>query len=134
MGKYQRWKTAVWSFTQQVTETAEGEDELSLFAEVKAIQLSLDISEQEKWSVFYLSTDPLRVANNLWVWLQQKKQNNWQHRSKHIWTAVLWKDIAAWVENMVVEGCCLDAHVPKGHTIKEQQNNQKVYLAARTVK
>lgn len=76
MGKYQRWKTAVWSFTQQVTETAEGEDELSLFAEVKAIQLSLDISEQEKWSVFYLSTDPLRVANNLWVWLQQKKQNN----------------------------------------------------------
>ena len=63
----------MWSFKQQVTETAEGEDELSQCAEVKAIQLSLDISEQEKWSAFYLYIDPVRVENHLWTWLQQKK-------------------------------------------------------------
>lgn len=62
-----------------------------------------------------------------------KKQNNWQHRGKLIWTAVLWKDITAWVENMVVEICYLDARVPKGHNIEEQQNNQQVYWAARIV-
>jgi len=44
VGKQQRWKAAVWSPTQQVTETAEGEDESSQFTEVKAIQLALDIA------------------------------------------------------------------------------------------
>ncbi|GAB0207000.1 hypothetical protein GRJ2_003165600 [Grus japonensis] len=39
VGKHRRWKAAVWSPTWQVAEAAEGEDELSQFAEVKAIQL-----------------------------------------------------------------------------------------------
>ncbi|KAK4810639.1 hypothetical protein QYF61_007376 [Mycteria americana] len=45
VGKHQRWKAAVWSPIRQVVETAEGEGESSLFAEVKAIQLALDIAE-----------------------------------------------------------------------------------------
>ena len=57
-----RWKTAVWSFTQQVTETAEGEDELSLFAEVKAIQLSLDISEKESESRQFAEVKVIQLA------------------------------------------------------------------------
>jgi len=44
MGKQQRWKAAVWSPTRQVAETAEGEGESSQFAEVKAIQVALDIA------------------------------------------------------------------------------------------
>ena len=42
-GKHWRWKAAVWSPTRQVADAAEGEGELSQFAEVKAIQLALDI-------------------------------------------------------------------------------------------
>ncbi|KAK4832526.1 LOW QUALITY PROTEIN: hypothetical protein QYF61_023858 [Mycteria americana] len=49
VGKHWRWKAAVWIPEQQDTETAEGEGESSQFAEVKAIQLALDIAEQEKW-------------------------------------------------------------------------------------
>ena len=45
VGKHRRWKAAVWSPIQQVAETAEGEGESSQFAEVKAIQLALDIAE-----------------------------------------------------------------------------------------
>lgn len=45
MGKHRRWKAAVWSPTQQVAETVEGEGELSPFEEVKAIQLALDGAE-----------------------------------------------------------------------------------------
>ena len=44
-GKHRRWKAAVWSPIRQVVETAEGEGESSQFAEVKAIQLALDIAE-----------------------------------------------------------------------------------------
>ena len=43
------WKAALWSPIRQVAENAEGEGESSQFAEVKAIQLHLDIVEQEKW-------------------------------------------------------------------------------------
>ncbi|GAB0204116.1 hypothetical protein GRJ2_002877200 [Grus japonensis] len=46
VGKHQRWKAAVWSPTQRVTEAAEGEGESSQFAEAKAIQLALDIAEK----------------------------------------------------------------------------------------
>ncbi|KAK4816841.1 hypothetical protein QYF61_023905 [Mycteria americana] len=42
--KPRRWKAAVWSPIRQVAETAEGYGESSQFAEVKAIQLSLDIA------------------------------------------------------------------------------------------
>lgn len=51
VGKHQRWKAAAWSPKQEVTETAEGEGELSQFAEVKASQLALDTAEWEKWPV-----------------------------------------------------------------------------------
>jgi len=44
VGKQRRWKAAVWSPTRQVVETAEVECESSQFAEVKAIQLALDIA------------------------------------------------------------------------------------------
>ncbi|GAB0209415.1 macrophage immunometabolism regulator [Grus japonensis] len=45
VGKHRRWKAAVWSPTQRVAEAAEGQGESSHFAEVKAIQLALDIAE-----------------------------------------------------------------------------------------
>jgi len=66
VGKPRRWKAAVWSLTQQVAETAEGEGESSQFAEVKGIQMALDIAIQEKWPVLYLYTDSWMVANALW--------------------------------------------------------------------
>ncbi|KAK4811075.1 hypothetical protein QYF61_016361 [Mycteria americana] len=45
VGKHGRWKAAVWSPIRQVVETAEGDGESSQFAEVKAIELALDIAE-----------------------------------------------------------------------------------------
>ncbi|GAB0210200.1 hypothetical protein GRJ2_003485800 [Grus japonensis] len=66
VGKHQRWKAAVWSPTQRVAEAAEGEGESSQFAEVKAIQLALDIAEREKWPMLDLYTDSWMVANALW--------------------------------------------------------------------
>ncbi|XP_072706101.1 uncharacterized protein [Ciconia boyciana] len=130
VGKHRRWKAAVWSPIQQVPETAEGGSESSQFAEVKAIQLALGIADQEKWPVLYLCTDSWMVANALWEWLQQWKQNNWQRRGKPIWAAALWQDIAAWVENLVVKVRHVDAHVPKGQATEEHQNNQQVDQAA----
>ncbi|KAK4806218.1 hypothetical protein QYF61_001141 [Mycteria americana] len=87
VGKHRRWNAAVWSPTQQVVETAEGGGESSQFAEVKAIQLALDIAEREKLPLLYLYTDSWMVANALWGWLQQWKQSNWQCRGKPIWAA-----------------------------------------------
>ncbi|GAB0206327.1 hypothetical protein GRJ2_003098300 [Grus japonensis] len=95
MGKHRRWKAAVWSPTRRVAEAAEGQGELSQFAEVKAIQLALDLAESEKWPMLYLCTETWMVANALWGWLQQWKQSNWQCRGKPIWAAPLWRDIAA---------------------------------------
>ena len=57
VGKHRRWKAAVWSPTRRVAGAAEGEGELGQFAEVKAIQLALDIAEREKWPTPYLYTD-----------------------------------------------------------------------------
>ncbi|GAB0208545.1 hypothetical protein GRJ2_003320200 [Grus japonensis] len=130
-GKHQRWKAAVWSPTQRVAEVAEGEGESSQFAEVKAIQLALDIAEQEKWPVLYLYTDSWMVANALWGWLQQWKQSNWQRRGKPIWAAPLWQDIAAQVEKLGVKVRHVDAHVPKSQATEECQNNQQVDQAAK---
>ncbi|KAJ7413969.1 hypothetical protein BTVI_41909 [Pitangus sulphuratus] len=45
VGDHQRWNAVVWSRTRQVAEAAEGEDESSQFAEVKAIQLALKIAK-----------------------------------------------------------------------------------------
>ncbi|KAK4823102.1 LOW QUALITY PROTEIN: hypothetical protein QYF61_025840 [Mycteria americana] len=112
-------------------ETAEGDGESSQFAEVKAIQLALDIAEREKWPVLCLYTDSWMVANALWGWLQQWKQNNWQCRGKPIWAAALWQDIAARVQNLAVEVRHVDAHVPKSQATEEHQNNQQVHQAAK---
>ncbi|GAB0209291.1 hypothetical protein GRJ2_003394800 [Grus japonensis] len=126
VGKHQRWKAAVWSPTQRVAEAAEGEGESSHFAEVKAIQLALDIAEREKWPTLYLYTDSWMVANALWGWLQQWKRSNWQHRGKPIWAAPLWQAIAARLEKLVVKVCHVDAHIPKSRATEEHQNNQQV--------
>ncbi|KAK4807003.1 hypothetical protein QYF61_000332 [Mycteria americana] len=131
VGKHRRWKAAVWSPIRQVVETAEGDGESSQFAEVKAIQLALDIAEREKWPVLCLYTDSWMVANALWGWLQQWKQNNWQSRGKPIWAAALWQDIAARVEKLVVKVRHVDAHVPKSRATEEHQNNQQVDQAAK---
>jgi len=70
VGKYQRWKAAVWTPTQRITEAAEGVGESSQFAEVKSIQRASDIACRENWPVLYLYTEPWMVANVLWGWLQ----------------------------------------------------------------
>ncbi|KAK4826310.1 hypothetical protein QYF61_007157, partial [Mycteria americana] len=119
VGKHRTWKTAVWSPIQQVAKTAEGEGESSPLTAVKAIQLALDIGEQEKWPIRYLYTDSWMVANALWGWLQQWKQSNWQCRGKPIWAAALWQDIAARVENLIVKVCHVDAHAPKSRAAEE---------------
>ncbi|GAB0209237.1 hypothetical protein GRJ2_003389400 [Grus japonensis] len=131
VGKHRRWKAAVWSPTRRVAEAAEGEGESSQFAEVKAIQLALDIAEREKWLVLYLYTASWMVANALWGWLQQWKRNNWQRRGKPIWAAPLWQDIAAWLEKLVVKVRHVDAPIPKSQDTEEHQNNHQVDQAAK---
>ncbi|GAB0187656.1 hypothetical protein GRJ2_001230900 [Grus japonensis] len=131
VGKHRRWKAAVWSPTRRVAEAAEGEGESSQFAEVKAIQLALDVAEREKWPTLYLYTDSWMVANALWGRLQQWKRSNWQRRSKPIWAAPLWQDIAARLEKLVVKVHHVDAHVPKSQATEEHQNNQQVDQAAK---
>ncbi|GAB0210190.1 hypothetical protein GRJ2_003484800 [Grus japonensis] len=102
MGKHRRWKPAVWSPTQRVAEAAEGEGESSQFAEVKAIQLALDIAEREKWPMLDLYTDSWMVANALWG-----------------------------LEKLVVKVRHVDAHIPKSQATEEHQNNQQVDQAAK---
>ena len=116
----------MWSPTRQVAEATEGKGESSQFAEVKAIQLALDVAERERWPMLYLYTDSWMVANALWGWLQQWEQNNWQRRGKPVWAAELWKGIAARIKNMVVKVRHVDAHVPKNRATEEQQNNHQV--------
>ncbi|GAB0199241.1 hypothetical protein GRJ2_002389500 [Grus japonensis] len=131
VGKHRKWKAAVWSPIQRVAEAAEGQGESSQFAEVKAIQLALDIAEREKWPTLYLYTDSWMVANALWGWLQQWKRSNWQRRGKPIWAAPLWQDIAARLEKLVVKVRHVDAHVPKSRATEEHRNNQQVDQAAK---
>ena len=64
-------------------------------------------------------------------WLQQWEQNNWRRRGKPIWSAELWKDIAARIKNVVVKVRHVDAHVPKSRATEEQKNNHQVDQAAR---
>jgi len=71
VGKRWKWKAAVQSPARQATETVTGKSESSQSAEVKAIQLALDIAEREKRPVLCLYTDSRMVANALWGWLQQ---------------------------------------------------------------
>ncbi|PKU35804.1 hypothetical protein llap_13891 [Limosa lapponica baueri] len=123
VGKHRRWKAAVWSPTRRVAEATEGES--SQFAEVKAMQLALDIDEQEKWPILYLYTDSWMVANALWGWLKQWKQSNWQCKDKPIWAAELWQDVADWLGKLVMKVRHVDAHVPMSRATEEHQNNQQ---------
>ena len=125
VGKHRRWKTAVWS-PAQITEASEGQGESSQSAEVKTIQLAFDIADREKWPVLCLYTYSWMVANVLWGWLQQWKQSTWQCRGKPIWAALLWQDVAAQLEKLVVKVLHVDAHVPKSQAAEEHQNNQQV--------
>ncbi|KAM9240262.1 ribonuclease H-like [Leptosomus discolor] len=122
VGNRRKRKAAVWNPTQQVIEAAEGKGKSSQFAELKAIQLGLEIVERDKWPVLY--TDSWMVANALWGWLQQWKKTNWQRRGKPIWAAALWQDIAARVENMTLKVHHVDAHMPKSCATEEHQNNE----------
>ncbi|RMC00119.1 hypothetical protein DUI87_23529 [Hirundo rustica rustica] len=125
VGMNQKWKAAVWSPTRQVAQATEGEGGSSQLAELKAVQLALDIAEREKWPKLYLYTDSWMVANALWGWLDRWKKANWQHRGKPIWAADEWKDIATWVEKLPVKVRHVDAHVPKSRANEEHRNNEQ---------
>ncbi|KAF4795123.1 hypothetical protein TURU_095798 [Turdus rufiventris] len=75
VGMKQKWKAAVWSPMQQVTEDTEGEGGSSQLAEFKAVQLAPDLAERVKWPKLYLYTDSWMVANSLWLWLERWKTN-----------------------------------------------------------
>ncbi|RMC01141.1 hypothetical protein DUI87_22407 [Hirundo rustica rustica] len=47
-GMNRKWKAAVWSPTRQVAQATEGEGGSSQLAELKAVQLALDIAKREK--------------------------------------------------------------------------------------
>ncbi|RMC04682.1 hypothetical protein DUI87_17852 [Hirundo rustica rustica] len=76
VGMNRKWKAAVWSPTRQVAQATEGEGGSSQLAELKAVQLALDIAEREKWPKLYLYTDSWMVANALWGWLDRWKKAN----------------------------------------------------------
>ncbi|RMC01816.1 hypothetical protein DUI87_21624 [Hirundo rustica rustica] len=113
VGTNWKWKAAVWSPTRRVAQATEGQGGSSQVAELKAIQLALDIAEREKWPRLHLYTDLWMVANALWGWLNCWKKANWQHRGKPIWAAEIWQDIAARVEKLTVKVRHVDAHVSK---------------------
>ncbi|TRZ10533.1 hypothetical protein HGM15179_016574 [Zosterops borbonicus] len=131
VGMNRKWKAAVWSPTRQVAQATEGEGGSSQLAELKAVQLALDIAEREKWPRLYLYTDSWMVANALWGWLGRWRKANWQRRGKPIWAADIWKDIASRVEKLTVKVRHVDAHVPKGRANEEHRNNEQVDQAAR---
>ncbi|KAJ7413695.1 hypothetical protein WISP_88876 [Willisornis vidua] len=129
-GKNQKWKAAVWSPTRWVAEATEGKGESSQFAELKAVQLALDIAEREGWPRLYLYTDSWMIANGLWGWLDQWKKMNWRRRGKPIWAADLWQDVAAKVKKLNVRVRHVDACVPKGRANEEHDNNRQADRAA----
>ncbi|RMC20234.1 hypothetical protein DUI87_01080 [Hirundo rustica rustica] len=131
VGMNRKWKAAVWSPTRQVAQATEGEGESSQLAELKAVQLALDIAEREKWPKLYLYTDSWMVVNALWGWLEKWKKANWQRRGKPIWAADEWKDIVTQVEKLPVKVRHVDAHVPKSQANAEHRNNEQVDQAAK---
>ncbi|RMC04113.1 hypothetical protein DUI87_19450 [Hirundo rustica rustica] len=74
VGANRKWKAAVWSPTRRVAQATKGQGGSSQIAELKAIQLALDIAEREKWPRLYLYTDSWMVANALWGWLNRWKK------------------------------------------------------------
>ncbi|RMB97687.1 hypothetical protein DUI87_25838 [Hirundo rustica rustica] len=131
VGANRKWKAAVWSPTRRVAQATEGQSGSSQIAELKAIQLALDIAEREKWPRLYLYTDSWMVANALWGWLNRWKKANWQRRGKPIWAAEIWQDIAARVEKLTVKVRHVDAHVSKSQANEEHHNNEQVDKAAK---
>ncbi|RMB94859.1 hypothetical protein DUI87_28663 [Hirundo rustica rustica] len=131
VGMNRKWKAAVWSPTRQVAEATEGEGGSSQLAELKAVQLALDIAEREGWPRLYLYTDSWMVANALWGWLKRWKEANWQRGGKPIWAAKEWKDIATRVERLPVKVRHVDAHIPKSRANEEHRNNEQVDRAAK---
>ncbi|GAB0198287.1 hypothetical protein GRJ2_002294700 [Grus japonensis] len=118
VGKHRRWKAAVWSPTRRVAEAAEGEGESSQFAEVKAIQLALDIAEREKWPTLYLYTDSWIVANALWGWLQKSCGDMASQRKLSQTTGLIF-GTTSWTpgpKSMVFSGCITSPimHQPLG--------------------
>ncbi|KAF4800648.1 hypothetical protein TURU_042563 [Turdus rufiventris] len=65
VGMNWKWKAAIWSPTRQVAQATEGESGSSQLAELKDVQLALDIAEREKWPKLYHYTDSWMVANAL---------------------------------------------------------------------
>ncbi|RMC12135.1 hypothetical protein DUI87_11270 [Hirundo rustica rustica] len=126
VGMNRKWKAPVWSPTQQAAEATEGEGGSSQLAELKAVQLALDIAEREKWPKLCLCTDSWMVANALWGWLDRWRKANWQRRGKPIWAADEWKDIATRVEKLPVKVHHVDAHVPKSRANEEHRNNEQL--------
>ncbi|RMC00280.1 hypothetical protein DUI87_22887 [Hirundo rustica rustica] len=114
-----------------VAEATEGEGGSSQLAELKAVQLALDIAEREGWPRLYLYTDSWMVANALWGWLKRWKEANWQRGGKPIWAAKEWKDIATRVERLPVKVRHVDAHIPKSRANEEHRNNEQVDRAAK---
>ncbi|RMC19617.1 hypothetical protein DUI87_03177 [Hirundo rustica rustica] len=114
IGMNRKWKAAVWSPTRQVAEATEGEGGSSQLAELKAVQLALDIAEREGWPRLYLYTDSWMVANALWGWLKRWKEANWQHGGKPIWAAEEWKDIAT----RVIHDCQTCAAIKQAKRVK----------------
>ncbi|RMC05662.1 hypothetical protein DUI87_17747 [Hirundo rustica rustica] len=106
VGMNRKWKAAVWSPTRQVAEATEGEGGSSELAELKAVQLALDIAEREGWPRLYLYTDSWMVANALWGWLRR-------------------------VERLPVKVRHVDAHIPKSRANEEHRNNEQVDRAAK---
>lgn len=96
----------------------------SILAELKAVQLALDIVEGEKWPKLYFFMDLWMVAYALWGWLERWIKANWQHRERPVWTADEWQDIAALVEKLPRKVCYVDAHVTRSWANKEKQNNK----------
>ncbi|RMB92672.1 hypothetical protein DUI87_30981 [Hirundo rustica rustica] len=131
VGANRKWKAAVWGPTRRVAQATEGQGGSSQVAELKAIQLALDIAEREKWPRVYLYTDSWMVANALWGWLNRWKKANWQRRGKPIWAAEIWQDIAARVEKLTVKVRHVDAHVSKSQANEEHHNNEQVDKAAK---
>ncbi|RMC21144.1 hypothetical protein DUI87_02002 [Hirundo rustica rustica] len=126
VGMNRKWKAAVWSPTRQVAEATEGEGGSSQLAELKAVQLALDIAEREGWLRLYLYTDSWMVANALWGWLKRWKEANWQRGGKPIWAAEEWKDIATRVGRLPVKVHHVDAHIPKSRANEEHRKNEQV--------
>ncbi|RMC22174.1 hypothetical protein DUI87_03047 [Hirundo rustica rustica] len=126
VGMNRKWKAAVWSPTRQVAEATEGEGGSSQLAELKAVQLALDIAEREGWPRLYLYTDSWMVADALWGWLKRWKEANWQPGGKPIWAAKEWKDIATRVERLPVKVRHVDAHIPKSRANEEHRNKEQV--------